>query len=85
MSCVQQAIIPKRFSARFVTKLESVLLSDLEALARMVYTTCFPSRCEPIGVVSIHWEQSSKGFPAKFVTKRESVLHLDLEAFARMV
>ena len=35
MSCVQQAIIPKRFSARFVTKLESVQLSDLEALARM--------------------------------------------------
>jgi hypothetical protein len=35
VSCVQQAIIPKRFSARFVTKLESVLLSDLEALARM--------------------------------------------------
>ena len=35
VSCVQQAIIPKTFPANFVTKLESVLLSELEALARM--------------------------------------------------
>ena len=35
VSSVQPAIIPKSFPDKFVTKLESVLLSELEALARM--------------------------------------------------
>ena len=68
-----------------MTKRESLLLSEPEALASMVVYDMFSAVvCESLCLFHSSGKELSTGFPAKFVTKRESVLLSELEALARM-
>ena len=66
VSCIQQAFIPKTFPVKFVTKLKSVLLSALEALAMMgvynMFSTAvwanwclFQTKCQKVFLLSL-WQ-----------------------------
>jgi hypothetical protein len=50
--------VSKRLPAKFVKNLRVYCFQNWKPSPWWVYTTCFPPRCEQVGVFSIHREQS---------------------------